>query len=331
MYLRLSLLLTLIGLLCQPSLAQENRVNSGWYEIVYCGAGPDSKAAKLQTLLPQIYEKLLLVLADVKQGVASKAFRAYFKTNDNIAYVESIFQQIAAGSPVQVPVEGAPSGFTVPYSPMIVCVDPTTPGVNYLQEQCKGVTAASNDNTQIVVLCDLFWTLTDRVMPRSSECPKVKYNKFHPDDHRLVQNQFGAFVHEFAHTYTGVWGTHETYEPTAAVKLSAKESLRNPQNFALYAASVVAGCTKYVNPKRLRDNEELKLELDEGDIDAATALTNQIIAEEAADPTEEDATVLDTPPPLMEMFEPAGNATGGINLGELIPGTRRDGGGKRRA
>ena len=103
------------------------------------------------------------------------------------------------------------------------------------------------------------------------------------------------------------------------VKVNAKTSL----------PGVVAGCTKYVNPKRLRDNEELKLELDESDIDAATALTNQIIAEEAAEPTEEDATVLDSPPPLMEMFEPAGNATGGINLGELIPGTRRDGGGKR--
>ncbi|KAL9632723.1 MAG: hypothetical protein Q9204_003677 [Flavoplaca sp. TL-2023a] len=297
MYLHISLILTLIGLLCQPSLAQENRVNSGYYEIVYCGAGPDSKAAKLQTLLPQIYEKLLLVLADVKQGVASKAFHAYFKTNDNIAYVESIFHQIAAGSPVQVPVPGAPTSLTVPYNPMIVCLDLTLPGVDYLQQQCKGSTAASNPNTQIMVLCDNFWRLTDRVMPLNSECPKVKYNKFHPDDHRLVQTQFGAFVHEFAHTYTGIWGIHETYQPTAAVKLSAKESLRNPQNFALYAAN------------------------------AATALTNQIIAEEAVEPTEEDATVLDSPPPLMEMFEPAGNATGGINLGELIPGTRRDGGG----
>lgn len=238
MYLHLSLLLTLTGLLFQSSFAQKNRVDSGHYIIVYCGAGPDSKAAKLQTLLPQIHEKLQIVLADVKKGVASKAFNAYFKTNDSIAHVESIFQKIAAGAAVRVPVQGAPSGFTVPYSPMIVCVDPTTPGVDDLREKCKGVTAASNPNTQHMILCDDFWThLATKQFPQVKGCPKVKYNRFHPDDYRVMFNQFGTFVHEFAHTYTSTWVQEETYHPTAAVQLSAEESLKNPQNFALYAAS----------------------------------------------------------------------------------------------
>ncbi|KAI4273517.1 MAG: hypothetical protein LQ337_004568 [Flavoplaca oasis] len=329
MYLHLSLLLTLTGLLFQSSFAQKNRVDSGHYIIVYCGAGPDSKAAKLQTLLPQIHEKLQIVLADVKKGVASKAFNAYFKTNDSIAHVESIFQKIAAGAAVRVPVQGAPSGFTVPYSPMIVCVDPTTPGVDDLREKCKGVTAASNPNTQHMILCDDFWThLATKQFPQVKGCPKVKYNRFHPDDYRVMFNQFGTFVHEFAHTYTSTWVQEETYHPTAAVQLSAEESLKNPQNFALYAASVVAGCTKYVEPDRLRDNEELKLEITEGDIAEAKEIWAQIAAEEAAEPSEEDADVSDSPLPLMENFEPtSGNTTAGVNLAELIPespaGTRR--------
>ncbi|KAL8674780.1 MAG: hypothetical protein Q9168_000864, partial [Polycauliona sp. 1 TL-2023] len=200
----------------------------------------DGVTTDTRALAPQFDEKLQLVLADVKKGTASKAFRAYFKTNANRAYVASIFLHISKGAPVQVSLPGAPSQFTVAKRPILVCIDSTVqfPGVESLQKSCHRVVAAVKPNTQIMIICDGFWSeIGHRPFPPRSDCPKVRYNKFYPDSFRLMYNQFGALIHEFAHLYTGSFRRgEETYEPTAAVKLSPEDSIKNPQNFALYAS-----------------------------------------------------------------------------------------------
>lgn len=56
-------------------------------------------------------------------------------------------------------------------------------------------------------------------------------------NHRVAENQYGVLVHEFTHAYTHNWDPKEIYNPMEAVKLSATRSLKNPSNFALYAAS----------------------------------------------------------------------------------------------
>lgn len=73
---------------------------SGNYAMYLCDSGqPNSQAAKLQTLLPYVWQVLQEVLVDVKLGTASEhGFRSFFKTNGAIHLVESIFQAIAEGT-----------------------------------------------------------------------------------------------------------------------------------------------------------------------------------------------------------------------------------------
>lgn len=237
MFISLCLVLAAVGILYQPAIAQEYSTNSGNYHIRYCGRGPGSKAAQLQTLLPQFWSNLQLAVTDVKRGTASKAYRAYFKSQGNAAYVESIFQKMADGAPVQISVSGAPSKSLRPLWPSILCLDPGIPGVETLQAVCDGTaTAAIVPHREIVLLCPPFWETLKKV-PLRSDCPKVRRNKFVPDDYRVMYNQYGTFVHEFTHAYTRNWDTKEFYNPMDAVKLSAEASLRNPNNYALYAVS----------------------------------------------------------------------------------------------
>ncbi len=229
--------MTAASLLCQAVFAQENLVRSGNYEIRFCGKGPGSKAAQLQRLLPQFWDDLQLVLADLERGNASKAYRAYFKFQSNAAYVESIFQAMADGAPVQIPpLRGSPSKQSHRTRPAIVCLDPKIPNLETLSAVCVQAAASILPNNHIVLLCPAFWQGM-KLRPLRRDCPRVKGNKFVPDDYRVAYNQFSVFVHEFTHAYTQNWDTKETYRPTAAVKLSAALSLRNPNNFALYAAS----------------------------------------------------------------------------------------------
>ncbi|KAL8997830.1 MAG: hypothetical protein Q9169_003003 [Polycauliona sp. 2 TL-2023] len=183
-----------------------------------------------------------------------------------------------------------------------------------------------------MIICDDFWKQQgSRPFPVLTDCPKVKFGKFRPDDYRVMNNQFGTFVHEFSHIYTGNFppSDQDTYHPTAAVMLSAEESIKNAQNFALYASSVVAGCTKHVNPKRLRDHEEIKLENDEGDFAAAGAIAQTIVDEGAAEATEEDDLSAPENPPLTLTFETNDSAAlNAIKLTESIeqstpPGVKR--------
>lgn len=242
MYSHLYLLIAVAGLLCQAAIAQQNLATSGNYEIQFCGKGRGSKSARLQTLLPQFRHNLQLVLADVKRGTKSEAYRAYFKSQANAAYVESIFQAMADGTRLQIAVPGAPSNFRRPASPTIVCLDPSMPNAERLRAVCSETMLGGRalgsiiPQSHVMVLCPAYWQVLTKG-PVRSDCPTVKRNKFVPDNHRVGENQYGVFVHEFTHAYTHNWDTKEIYNPMEAVKLSAKRSLKNPSNFALYAAS----------------------------------------------------------------------------------------------
>ncbi|KAL8984817.1 MAG: hypothetical protein Q9205_001308 [Flavoplaca limonia] len=250
------------------AVAQENTATTGNYQIYYCGEGPGSKAARLQTLLPHFRDNLKLVLVDVKRGTTSKAYQAYFKSQANAAKVEAIFQAIADGIQLYVRVPGAPTKHYHPVYPTMLCLDPRIPNVAALQAVCSatrgGGKAAATiiPHSQFMVMCPDFWKL--RKGPDRTDCPQVKRNKFVPDDHRIAVNKFGVFVHEFAHAYTHNWDPKEIYSPMDAVKLSAAQSVKNANNFALYAASdqgVIAGCPQYVNPNLLRDEERILQEV----------------------------------------------------------------------
>ncbi|KAL9598638.1 MAG: hypothetical protein Q9219_004384 [cf. Caloplaca sp. 3 TL-2023] len=210
---------------------QENIVVSGNYRIRYCGSGPGSKAARLEARIPEYQRYLQEVLKDVRRGPDSKAFRAFFKTQANVATVERTFRKMALGIPAEIPVAGPRLR-----SPSILCLDKSIPRWQSLQAACAlGAASIVRPQRELVILCQAFWEMGDK--PLLSECPRVRRNRFSPNDSRVQYNMFGVFVHEFAHVYLANWDTKEDYNPQQCVELDAEKSVRHPQNYALYAAS----------------------------------------------------------------------------------------------
>ncbi|KAL8880157.1 MAG: hypothetical protein Q9198_002373 [Flavoplaca austrocitrina] len=254
--------------------AQLSSSISSAYGILYCDTGPHPKAATLQTLLPKFQSLLKLVQADAQNAAESQAFRAFFKSLSNAAYVRGVFKLMTDGRPAMIPGEGDPDLRNFE-KPNLVCLSPSMPGYGALKQQCGPTSiATTRHNRAFVILCDPFWQLNEE--PESLDCPVVRRNVFVQNlDDRILHNQFAAFVHEMAHAYTMSWTSAEqaTEGIMDCVNLNPGASVKNVQNYALYAASksynslqfteversmlyscmtflpvVVAGCNRYPNP-----------------------------------------------------------------------------------
>ncbi|KAI4095300.1 MAG: hypothetical protein LQ339_007299 [Xanthoria mediterranea] len=234
------------------SYAQDDFVQSGSYGIRYCGTGPGSRAETLQDLLPKFASKLRLVQADAQKGNESKAFHAFFKSQSNAPYVQGVFKQMANGRPAMVPSEGRNIGHVRFENPNLVCLHPTMPDYEALRQQCGSTSiATTKQNRALVLLCQPYWGLDEE--PEGIDCPVVRRNVFTQNhDNRIMRNQFAVFVHEMAHAYAVSWIPTEAKGIMDCVALSAGASVKNLQNFALYAAMVVAGCNRYPDPDLLR-------------------------------------------------------------------------------
>lgn len=236
----------LVFALVQAICSQELDIaRSGNYFFRNCGAGdPNGYAAKLQVLLPQIYNNLQAVIADAALGTSSRhGYATFFQNNDNTTFVQDIFRYIAAGSPVALPpVEGqsiVPLGY-----PMIVCLLTQYPETSELLRACgqemRGVAAGRKNN--LVILCPLFWLTPEQ--PTSDKCPRVRRNTLTPNDDSLAINQQSILVHELAHVY-GVYtgknwqeGNFEQYRIRNASLLPPEEALLNAPNYAFYYSGV---------------------------------------------------------------------------------------------
>ncbi|KAL8709725.1 MAG: hypothetical protein Q9220_005511 [cf. Caloplaca sp. 1 TL-2023] len=215
--------------------AQLNAARSGNYWISYCGTGPGSKADQLLRLLPTFADDLRQVIADVDMGIRSKAYRAFFKTDQNAAAVRQVFQSMLDGAKVTLPPE-ADETVPAPTDPVIMCLDPSMPYYPRFQQICANPPAAMIGETSTAIFCPKFWDdMGDG--PLFFQCPIVSVNQFYPNDQLVMYNKFGAFVHEFAHAYLGIWDPDEVYNVQDAVDLDAEASRRNPQSYALYASS----------------------------------------------------------------------------------------------
>ncbi|KAL8723003.1 MAG: hypothetical protein Q9225_000619 [Loekoesia sp. 1 TL-2023] len=295
---------------------QENTVWSGHYAIRYCGSGIGSKTARLQALLPHFWDYLEQVLIDVQKGTSSKAYRAFFKTQGNAARVENIFRRMANGDNVLILGNGPI--LTRLLRPSILCLDPSIPNWEGLKAVCDlgSPPATTVPNRELVVLCPGFWEMDEG--PDYSECPRMRRNKFGPNDHRVMYNMFGTFVHEFAHAYLGNWGTNETYKVMDAAELSAEVSLKNANNYALYAAMVAAKCKKFVNPDLFHNEERILQEISLGVTSDLAALSSSIAAAEASgsiDSPPNDSTVVTQP----SLAAPMGNDILPTSLAASIP------------
>jgi len=227
------------------TLAQgAEHVSSGNYQIRFCDR--DNQAEKIQAYLPHIWENIQKVIADAALGISSPyGFSALFKSNDNIANVTRLFQNIANGAPVYVsPGTGRSIDFKIPKSPTFVCVNAGKSAaldswLNTWCEPSRRIDAIYNLNSEYIFLCPSFWNL-EQEEPDSTDCPRLRRNALTPNDGTLTLNQQSVLVHELAHMY-GASGFHvprdgkkEVYLPMEAVNLNAADSLLNAENFALY-------------------------------------------------------------------------------------------------
>ena len=99
----------------------------------------------------------------------------------------------------------------------------------------KDIPAAAVVNSNTIYICPNFWEV--RIFPTKDTCPPLVNNQLPATFPSLVDTQYGIVVHELAHLYSpGTRGQGgEVYDAQGAVELDAAASLRNANNFALYA------------------------------------------------------------------------------------------------
>ena len=233
------LILSYVGFaFCQSYLGDEmeDYTESGNYLIVYCKAGvPRSHAAYLQQLVPFMQSNLQDVLNDVDRGTASPAYRAFFKTNDNLEAVRQVFADIMNGSSL---VAGGQTA-----SPALGCTEADEPILNRIRGRCNnpaGTSAFTMQSHKVVFFCPPFWTM--RRAARKAACPVIVNGEVETEPLQLKSTKFAVLVHELVHIYnkfdhTRLFDdTEEVYNLTDVVGLNAARSLENAQNFAYYAA-----------------------------------------------------------------------------------------------
>lgn len=227
-----SLKLWIFAVVLFQSVIAEDTVSSGHYLIHMCNSGqPNSEASELQSLLPQVYNGLQKVIADLKLGSASShGYAAFFKDNSSQAEVLRVYENIAAGTSVT----RSGNSHTL-RRPTFICAN-NTPGTDLLYQYCKGhpnTALMTWVHTDMMPLCPLFWKIKNRaILP---DCPLVVANTLTPNDYRLLENQEALLVGGMIHLY------HDVNQPfitriTDISDLNTSQSLLNPPNYAFYYA-----------------------------------------------------------------------------------------------
>ncbi len=222
----------------------DDYAESGNYHILYCHAGTaNSQAAWLQALLPTVAAYIEAVLTDLNLGTASThGYTAFFKTNNNLDAVRTVYQNMIDGPDVPTAWNG---NLSDPYArmspPTILCANPGEPDTALQYASCtsSGSTimrvGGVARNTGIISLCPIFFHLPR--IARRSACPAVENNKFMSEGLGLARTQYAILVHELAHIYNpGTLVVEERYGIRETVDLDAERSFGNAQNFAFYAA-----------------------------------------------------------------------------------------------
>ena len=234
MFLESWTLWTLALAVLQPVHA-EDTVSSGNYLIHRCNSGqPGSEASKLQSLLPQVYDGLQKVIADLQLGTASThGYSTFFKDDSSKAEITQVFQQMAAGANVELHRAGINNGVYTRH-PTFICAN-DVPETILIHSYCTRSNAPLVNwvQTELVALCPIFWMIPQQA--RSSDCPLVVANSLAPNDDRLLRNQEALLVGSLMHFY------HKQNEQMVAAiadvsELSGSDSKLNAPTYALYYA-----------------------------------------------------------------------------------------------
>ncbi|KAL8714658.1 MAG: hypothetical protein Q9220_001607 [cf. Caloplaca sp. 1 TL-2023] len=217
---------------------ERDSTTSGNYYIINCQRANHSE--EIHQLLPQTWQSLQLVLADLEQGVASRhGYRSFFKTNANLPLAKQVFRAIADGRPLKTG------------NPVIECLtldSASTPQMvstyNMLctpQPGQKPQHAAVVPRHGVVALCPNFWK--NPHFPGESNCLSVVgrrgKRKFMETGESLGDTRFSILLHELVHLYNPLDSaarTAEVYEAQQCVDLDEHASVANAENWAYYAA-----------------------------------------------------------------------------------------------
>ena len=213
--------------LLQPVTALDT-VDSGNYLIHLCNSDlPNSYASKLQSLLPQVFNGLQKVIADLQLGAASMhGYSAFFKNDSSKAEVSRVYERMAAGANVALG--------DVIRRPTFICAS-NVRQTDLLYQYCIEGDSALLDwpNTELMPVCPIFWNNPRNV--NSSDCPFVSMNRMASSDHELFENQESLLVGNLVHFYHSVSSNYTTNIADIS-ELSASDSLLNPTIYALYYA-----------------------------------------------------------------------------------------------
>lgn len=222
--------------LCNSISNTRDLVYSGNYALTDCNARGES--AGIFQLLPQVWQALQLVLVDLEHGTSSRhGFRTFLKSNGNLPLVSKTLRAISDGKDLKTG------------RPMIECPNPDDMAPEKLatyKMACFGqpespLAASALPYHGVVVLCPSFWTF--KAFPSMDDCPAVSGRRGHKEfveyGSGLIYNQFAVLVHELVHLYNPVdqeFELGEVYSAQECTNLNSRRSVRNANNWALYAA-----------------------------------------------------------------------------------------------
>lgn len=224
----------------QAGAAKEDMVNSGNYLIYLCNASqPDSDASSLQALLPRVYDGLQAVIADAELGTSSRhGYASFFKTNDSIAEVLKVYQDIAAGRDSSA---GINPGRTELSStqPMFMCIN-DVPETEPIYQVCttedqSGFPISRIGQSDMIAICPRFWDIREMPVPRL-DCPRVGGSKLYRNNMDLSINQQAMIVYVLVALFRNNTVWPPVMKIQDAVDLNASASLANANSHALYYA-----------------------------------------------------------------------------------------------
>ena len=228
-------MLWIFALAVLQAVHADDTVSSGNYLIHRCNSGqPDSQASKLQSLLPQVYDGILKVIADLQLGTASThGYSTFFKDDSSKAEISQVFLQMAAGANVMLRRAGN-NGVYI-RRPTFICAN-DVPETDLVYSYCTRSNAPLVNwlQTELIALCPIFWTVKQQA--RSSDCPLVVANNLAPNDDRLLKNQEALLVGSLMHFYHDQSARPMLTAIADASELDNLESKLNAPSYALYYA-----------------------------------------------------------------------------------------------
>ena len=205
-------------------------INNGNYLITNCLYQQPGDLATPLVLKLQAWGPLISkAVSSIVDGGIRPIFTTYFKSQTNVAPVTYILQKIAAGDNLNI------NG--VAQQPTLTCArdGSANPDAQKIWGWCNPPNgnkpaAYQIKGTQTIALCPPFFETPEQP---ETICPRNLL--------KLVQNQFGIFVHELVHLYGDqpegmqkiggkTFGVgEERYKPDRAKNLLASEQILNPQ------------------------------------------------------------------------------------------------------